>query len=280
MTVPSVARPPLRSSEAGSTPRVPTVELRRLDWDTAFFGALMGTLAIAQPGPTDDTAVRSAQIEDDLRTTLALASVEGYAHLILRVPAEDLAAAWAAERAGLRLVDSALDSSFSFGNTPLPATPAIPLREPRSADIPVLRELAADSFVLSRFSADPFFSPAQVRDFHGEWAKNLCNGLAQAIQVCELDGELAGFITCAMTGDEGRIPLIATRAGLRRRGVGRGLVSAALHWFAAADARIAFVKTQSINYPALALYHRAGFVVSKAELTFSAILSPTGSTRS
>jgi ribosomal protein S18 acetylase RimI-like enzyme len=79
-----------------------------------------------------------------------------------------------------------------------------------------------------------------------------------------------------MSGDEGRIPLIATQAGYRRRGVGQGLVSAALRWFAEAGARVAHVKTQSVNYPALALYHRAGFAVNKSELTFSVTLSPVG----
>jgi ribosomal protein S18 acetylase RimI-like enzyme len=155
----------------------------------------------------------------------------------------------------------------------------VPIRDARGDDVSVLRELAADSFRLSRFSADPFFSAEQVRDFHREWVTNLCSGLAQAVLVCELDGELAGFISCALSDREGRIPLIATSAEHRRRGVASGLVGAALRWFADVGATVVHVKTQSINYPALALYHRAGFTVSTSELTFSTILSPVGSER-
>jgi mycothiol synthase len=95
--------------------------------------------------------------------------------------------------------------------------------------------------------------------------------------VAERGGEVIGFVSCALSGDEGRIPLIACGEGQRGRGLGRALVASALRWFAANGARVAHVKTQAVNYPALALYHRSGFNVSKTELTFSITLDPAGS---
>jgi len=250
--------------------------VRRLDWDTAFFGSTMGVLELGPAPDAPDSLSRANLLEFDIRAALTQAQAQGYRHLIARVPSTNLPAVWAVEQAGFRLVDIGLDSTFKFATTPLPARPAVPIRAARPDDLPVLRELAADAFQLSRFSADPFFSEEQVKDFHREWTKNLCGGLAQAVLLCELGGSVAGFVTCAMSGNQGRIPLIATDGGYRRRGVGRGLVSAALRWFADAGARVANVKTQSVNYPALALYHRAGFAISTSELTFSVTLSPVG----
>jgi dTDP-4-amino-4,6-dideoxy-D-galactose acyltransferase len=232
----------------------------------------MGVLVALDPLEASASTQRAAALEWELGAALVRARAEDYAHLIFRVPAEDLPSVWAAEQVGLRLVDVGVDSTFSFERTALPAPSTLPIRAATEDDVPILRELAASAFILSRFAVDPFFSADQVAAFHREWVTNLCKGLAQAVLVCELDGAPAGFVSCATSGDEGRIPLIATRAEDRRRGIGRALVGAALHWFAATHVRMAHVKTQAVNYPALALYHRSGFAVSKSELTFSIAL--------
>lgn len=268
------------SPEPGTAKPSSFVALRRLDWDTAFFGVLMGAIDARREPEITSPARRAEVLAADLQLALEQARAEGYSHLIYRIPADDIASTWAAESTGLKLVDVAVDSTFRFGTTPIPDRgdgPAI--RPARAEDVPALREVAATAFAVSRFATDPFFSAASVSAFYQEWVTNLCNGLAQAVFVCEIATEVAGFVSCTMTGDEGRIPLIATRAGDRQRGVGRGLVATALRWFAEADARVAHVKTQSVNYPALALYHRAGFTVSRAELTFSIALDGNEHTR-
>jgi ribosomal protein S18 acetylase RimI-like enzyme len=258
------------------TAPTPTVSLRRLDWDTAFFGSLIGTVQLADTNAREASPRRARQIEDDLLDVLGQAEREGYAYLTLRLPADDRSAIWAAEQVGFRLIDVGVDSSFALGITPLPERPNLRVRNARPGDVRDLSELAADSFLLSRFCADPFFSPEQAREFHREWVRNLCAGLADRVLVCDLDGELAGFVSCAIRGGQGRIPLIATQAGYRRRGLGRSLVSAALHWFATAGAEIVHVKTQAQNYPALALYHRTGFTVTQSDLTFRVIPGTAG----
>jgi ribosomal protein S18 acetylase RimI-like enzyme len=210
----------------------------------------------------------------ELWAVLTEAARDGYEHLIYRAGADDFASIWAAEQSGMHLVDIGVDSTFTFGSTSLPKQPAAPLvREARSSDIAPLQDLAATAFVRSRFVTDPFFdSDANVK-LHREWVKNLFGGLAQAIFVCEIDGQPAGFVSNSVNAHEARIPLIATNASYRRMGVGRALVASALHWSSEQGVPHAHVKTQAHNYPALALYHRAGYVVSKTELTFSVTLT-------
>lgn len=242
------------------------LEVHPLDFDTRLFGAQLGSIVRTGHGqPTSR----------ELTELVSQARHDGYQHLIFRAAAEDSHSIWAAEQAGLKLVDIGVDSTFTFGSTPLPEQPATPhVRAARPADMAPLQDLAATAFVRSRFVVDPFFSPQANVKLHREWVKNLFGGLAQAIFVCEIDGHLAGFVSNSVNQQEARIPLIATNGTYRRQGIGKALVAAALNWSAQQGVPVAHVKTQAHNYPALALYHRAGYVVSKTELTFSVTLTP------
>jgi dTDP-4-amino-4,6-dideoxy-D-galactose acyltransferase len=251
----------------------PVFETRRLDFDSRLFGSTLGTIARIA---TADRRLSPDQEARELATTLQQARADGYQHVIYRVPADNLPGVWAAEQAGLKLVDIGVDSTFTYAKSALPEPVAgVLIRPGQTADIQPLQDLAASAFVRSRFVVDPFFSADQNELLHREWVKNLFGGLAQAILVAEIEGELAGFVSCSMHDQEGRIPLIATRSTQRRRGAGRALVAAALAWFAGAGALVAHVKTQANNYPALALYHRSGYVVSHTELTFSSTTTLT-----
>jgi len=250
-------------------------ELKPLDWDTAFFGARMGTI-VATDALRD---LDPSKLTAELQRILSQAQADGYAHLIFRAAVDDAHAIWAAESVGLKLMDVGIDSTFSFDRTAIPEAPSVTIRELRTNDISHLSELAAEAFTLSRFSADPFFSDEQVKEFHRTWARNLCTGLAQAVLVAEVDGSIAGFISCAVKGTDGRIPLVGVDGRFRGKGVGQALVTAALRWFRDSDCKIVDVKTQAHNYRALALYHRAGFVVSKSELTFSVTLNSAPNSR-
>jgi ribosomal protein S18 acetylase RimI-like enzyme len=243
-------------------------ELRRLDWDTTHFGRKMGALALtpAEPG------ARRQGLAADLRLALAEASDDGYAHVILRVPAEQLQLARAAEQAGLRLVDVAVDLVTALPRQHSVVTTGV--RKAAGNDLDALRSIADGSFEFSRFSTDPFFTDDQVTGFYRQWITNLCDGLAEMVLVAVAADEIVGFTSCAVQRDgSGRIPLIATSDAHRRQGIGRALIDASIAWFSSAGLKTAWVKTQAANYPALALYHRAGFTIGASELTFSAMLN-------
>ena len=243
-------------------------ELRRLDWDTNHFGQKMGVLAVVPAA----IGRRSNALAADLRLSLAEAADVGYAHVILRVAAEQLGIARVAEECGLRLVDIGVDLSIKLSGRRALATLASSVRPAAPDDLAALRAISEDAFEHSRFAADPFFSMEQVAGFYQQWITNLCDGLADVVFVAEANGEVAGFTSCVRQADgTGRIPLIATSEDYRRQGVGRCLIEASIHWFVSSHIGTAFVKTQVANYPALALYTQAGFRVAKGELTYSAM---------
>jgi ribosomal protein S18 acetylase RimI-like enzyme len=261
------------------------VEVRPLEWETNFFGARMGAL-VAVGGDagagvlgTLERGSLSAQADalaHELRGALREAELDGYRHLTFRVAAEDLPAIWAAGRAGLRLMDVALDLGYDFRQTPVQSPHAEDrvLRVGVTADIPALHAMTTGAFTLTRFGVDPFFTQSQVDSFYATWATNLFSGLADVVLVAEVEGRLAGFVSCKLNHScEGRIPLVATSTEFQRRGIARDLVAAALAWFGDAGCRVAYVKTQAANYPAVTLYERAGFTVRQSELTFTTTLN-------
>ena len=251
-----------------------SLRLRRLDWDTEFFGASMGEVQV-HPGTEREASIDEIEsLKHQLEELLAQARAEKYAHVLLRAASGDSAPIWAAEHVGMRLVDVGIDSTLglSMAQLPVPA-PSVAIREAVDSDIAAIVDLAAGAFIHSRFHADPFFSQDEVAAFHRQWATNLCSGLARTVLVARLAGETVGFVACSLDEDRGRIPLIATKSGHRRKGVGFDLVSAAIQWFIWEGACVVNVKTQAHNYPALNLYRRAGFCVARTELTFSLTLS-------
>lgn len=239
--------------------------VRRLDWDTEFFGAPFGLVTEVTPlarGPGRTEAYRRLLSEMYVRAT-----AEGYAHLTYRPHVDAWAAVHGAERAGWLLVDVGVD--FVTRPEPVPDGLSAGIRLSQDADLSALRELAATAFVYSRFAADPAFSEEEVQSFHRQWVTNLHNGLAQAVLISEEGGELTGFVSCSLQANGGRIPLIAVSERSRGRRIGKALIHAALNWFAAEGAHEVRVKTQATNVAAVRLYERCGFALERTELTFT-----------
>jgi dTDP-4-amino-4,6-dideoxy-D-galactose acyltransferase len=262
---------PARPAISVDRPGLGRASLRRLDWDSDFFGGSFGTIEALEAAAGDE---RRSGVEALLSALLDEARAERYEHLIIRLPGDDAAALHGAERAGFRLVDVGVDFVYRFDHDvrrPRPSPPGV--RAWRDSDLPALREMAGTVFTHSRFGADPHFTAEQVEAFHRQWITNLCNGLAREVLVYEAEGAVAGFLSCAVNEDTGRIPLVASSAAHRRRGAGRAMVDGALDWFRMQGVRAVYVKTQASNVPAVNLYERSGFVLDRSELTLSISLA-------
>lgn len=255
-------------------PRPRQIELRPLEWETNFFGAKMAALTILPAARRGARTDEADAIAAELRQALREAELDDYRHVSLRLAADDVAAIWAAQRAGLRLMDIGVDLTFRFDRTARPQRGDLVVREGTAGDIPALQAMTLGAFELTRFGVDPFFTRDQVDAFYKTWANNLFYGLADAVFIAEIDGRPAGFVSCKLTGDGvGRIPLVATSTSFQRRGAARDALAAAIQWFADAGCRSAHVKTQAANYAAVALYERAGFTVTHTDLTFTTTLN-------
>ena len=79
-------------------------------------------------------------------------------------------------------------------------------------------------------------------------------------QVAEtLTGSVAGYVFCREVAGESELLNLAVDPGLRRGGVGRMLLAAAIEWLTTRGARETFLEVRASNVAAIALYEEVGF---------------------
>ncbi len=73
---------------------------------------------------------------------------------------------------------------------------------------------------------------------------------------------IAGFIVSRLLGEEMHVYNVAVRHELRRQGIARRLLEAAMEWGGRNGARLAFLEVREGNGTAQSLYRRCGFAVT------------------
>ena len=183
-----------------------------------------------------------------------------------KVPALSIAEVNALTKAGLCVVDV----NVSFERTPglladALEAPRVHVAPIRPEDEHVILEIAASSFIYSRFHLDPHVDNALADRIKRDWIQNYILGnRGERLLVGYLDGQPAGFLAELATEENGRpvrtIDLIATGTLFQGAGVGRSLVE-----FFVSDnqgkAERLRVGTQVANIPSMRLYERCGFRV-------------------
>jgi mycothiol synthase len=95
--------------------------------------------------------------------------------------------------------------------------------------------------------------------------------------VHETDGRVDGFCWTKVHDDPvqplGEIYVIAVDPDAHGRGLGRGLTVAGLDHLAGRDLDVAMLYVEALNVPALALYHRLGFVRHELERAYQTVAS-------
>ncbi len=127
-------------------------------------------------------------------------------------------------------------------------------------------DLALNAFTFDRLHRDPRVPNAVADAIRAAWVRNDMAGRAAAPLVARIDGQVAGFNLCLLTGRTAVIDLIAVAAAFRRQGIAGQLIEAAFDHFGDAIDGIR-VGTQEDNLASMRLYERAGFAVERRDVT-------------
>lgn len=212
--------------------------VRRLDWDSAFFGHEIGSVEGCDPA-----AAAAAGDAAELDCLYYLA------------PAEDDHALWVAQQSGFRVVDIRV----TLARDADPAAAAPPgVRTATPQDVPALEWIARERFTATRFYADPNFSRERCGALYVAW---LSRGMQTEPRRTLVSGDAEGFIICELDHDAaiGKIELVGVAAEAAGRGVGTALVAGAAAEFARAGLERAEVVTQGRNVAAQRLYAAQGY---------------------
>ncbi len=229
---------------------------RFLDWDSAHFGMRVGRV---MPRRADCEGMREA---------LGWAASENIDCMYLLADSSDPVTARSVQDAGFRMVGVRAGLGVTLAASA--GTDGAGIRPAAAGDVPYLRQLASRSHYDSRFYADGRFSREACDRLFSMWIERSCtdSSFAGAVFVPEIDGQPAGYITCAMKEGAGEIGLIAVDERSRNQGLGAKLLARAEQWFAAQGAPRAGVVTQASNVKALRMYERHGFRIESIGLWF------------
>lgn len=234
-----------------------------LPWDSDFFSFPIGRVILSK--------LDREKVTDLLKEARAC----GLRCLYFEADPNDSATVSVVEQHGFHLVDVRVVLEHPFDDRPAPV-PRYPIPSelvidpPRDDEMPRLQDISAQIGRTSRFNFDKTFNSGQCERLYRLWIRNACQGFADVVLVAHWyqNGEAVGLITCTLRSNVGHILLAGVHFDHRQRGVGTGLVQAALDWAKTRGAHRMEVVTQARNVPAQRLYQQMGFFTKTMSLYY------------
>jgi len=203
-----------------------------LDWESQFFGLQSAIVRL-----------------DDSAAELTTGALSGWARVQAKIPTDRSDWLDALQQLGFRLVEGEVDLAL----TVKPGV-SVAAEVATEADIPALRDMAAQDFALSRFRA-PWYPPQDSGRFYARWIENAVRGTFdhQCLLLRAESGDIRGYVSLRELNEtDARIGLLAGR------GAGAELMQAALNWAQARGKKTVRVATQMGNTAALKRYIQSG----------------------
>lgn len=203
-----------------------------LDWESQFFGLQSAIVRL-----------------DDSAAELTTGALSGWTRVQAKIPTNRSDWLDALQQLGFRLVEGEVDLAL----TVRPGA-SVAAEVATEADIPALRDMAAQDFALSRFRA-PWYPPQDSGRFYARWIENAVRGTFdhQCLLLRAESGDIRGYVSLRELNEtDARIGLLAGR------GAGAELMQAALKWAQVRGKKTVRVATQMGNTAALKRYIQSG----------------------
>jgi dTDP-4-amino-4,6-dideoxy-D-galactose acyltransferase len=227
------------------------VEIKRLDWDSAFF----------------DTHVYSAEIDrfdnlDEVQNLtkpcllyLFLNSEDEWHKRDLEMKGALFCGTRALYHKKLTYDRSGIESEMM-------------VREYFGATNEDLESLAYRAGMFSRFYIDSKLRPC-FKSFFREWVINSLNKtIADKIFVYEENGQFKAFASCAIKDDEGWLGLISVDESMQGSGIGSSLLGAVERFYLEMKVDNSFIVTQKENVQACSFYESMGYKIVNQVFTY------------
>lgn len=233
-----------------------------LEWDSEFFGHRIGRANVHSLSDESYERIDAWRREQKVDCIYFLAE------------ANDPETIRLAEKQRFNLVEVRLtfERTLQSWRSERPSEPPANLvvRPSQPEDLPALKEIAASSYVYSRFYNDPNFGEAQWQAFYRRWIEKSVMGGADLALTAELDGEIVGYITGLVDREknEGIYELTGVKPAARRAGIGQELFRCGVDWYVSQGIPLIWVVTQGRNVPTQRMLQRFGFLTRNCELYY------------
>ena len=232
----------------------PAQLLRRLEWDSQFWGFGVARLAISPSTMGVPHNFDTWCEEQHIAVVMAL------------VPLGETGIRKSLELEGFTEVDRRVTLRTELDRVSVGSANAsdlITIRHATEADSAACGNIAARSHRASRFSVDPGFPQSRSDDLYRLWVINDIAGSAAAVFVADERGVALGYLSLSVdpASSTGQISLLGVAPSERRRGIASALLARSVEYLNAQQLHQIIVVTQGRNDPALKFYERNHFSI-------------------
>ena len=219
------------------------MEIRKLDWDSEFFGLQIGRVDFQ----TQDDALALAQMHDELKRQYKLLYVFSKEGLNFDARAVEL------------VDEKVLYSKICENKEIYPEVMTYEQPVPNKS----LYKLALVSGEFSRFRLDKRLPEGSYEHLYRKWIENACprGGSNKQIFAYVPDGIAKGMITVDYNGDHAQIGLVAVDPQCQHNGIGTKIMSTLERALYREGVMTIDVATQKANMDACRWYEKNGFEV-------------------
>jgi ribosomal protein S18 acetylase RimI-like enzyme len=247
--------------------------LRELAWDTALFGMKMGEIIL---GSVNGESGFSSEI---WRNTMEAARRQSFRFLLCQMDVRCREETAALINQGAIIGDTLVTLELNLGELPevaaatLESAPfKLQVKPAVSGELPVICDIAAESFDHSRIYQDNRFDQDKARQFYPKWLRDSfgTNELVYVLKDKTPEEAVLGFISLQFHEAERRIVIRLIAVDELHRGRGYGQIM--MDWLIRDGLKRGFhriqVGTQANNTAALRLYEKNGFRTIGAKCRF------------
>lgn len=234
--------------------------ITKLEWDSNFFGFNVAYLSCMHLTENIMHRIEKFVSREKIRLVEYLCNCHNAKSVRL------------AERCGFHFVDIRLTYRLDLNKAQFSCNKIerMKLCESKKADVHILKQIASNSYVESRYYFDRHFTLEQCQRFYEDWiSKSMKGNFDDIVFVAEIAGKIAGFISCKQQFKGiGKIGLVGIAPEFQGRGIGKHLIQKSIDWFKDKKLSCVDVVTQGRNYAGQRLYQAAGFKTKTVQLWY------------
>lgn len=219
------------------------MEIRKLDWDSAFFGMRIGRVDVMEPGDMITLAFRQKELSEQF----------------------DLLYVFDSNHFGFSARDAALvDEKVIFSKfCEEKEISSDVMTYEQSVPSESLNQLALVSGEFSRFRLDKRLPEGSYEKLYRKWIENACpsEGTNKQIFAYVQDGIAQGMITVDYKDDHAQIGLVAVKPECQHTGIGSKIMSSLEGYLYKKGVMTIEVATQKANEDACRWYAKNGYIV-------------------
>lgn len=198
---------------------------------------------------------RKEYTEEDVKEILLKAKREQYQFLSVKVDTGEKRTANLFLKEGFDLVDTQIMYQIPLKMIQKQGENGF-VRLLQDQDRTEIMLIAKTAFVLDQFHGNPMLPQEKSDLYYEQWAKNLCEGLADDMFVIEKKGDVAGFLSVTYHESEATVGLAAIDPKHQKEGLFTSLLAGSIYDLQKRGYKSLYYGTQLANLPVLRTMRR------------------------